>query len=157
MCLTRIKVSSHTSRSLEKSKDFIKKDPGLRSVFVNNRTGEVFQLGDVYKHKVLGNTLRNIAENGAEEFYTGTTATNLVEDIQTAGEIITMENLASYKVGYLTQGTGCSLPHPLAVGQSWPQYSGYQAAMDPPHQTRTGPLSGTGLLRLASLPMLRGH
>ena len=100
LCMKGIKVSPHTSRSLEKRKDFIKKDPGLKSVFVNNKTGEVFKLGDVYTHKVLGNTLKNIAENGAEEFYTGTTATNLVADIQRGGGIISMEDLASYKVSW---------------------------------------------------------
>ena len=45
-------------------------------------------------------TLKNIAENGAEEFYTGTTATNLVADIQRGGGIISMEDLASYKVSW---------------------------------------------------------
>ena len=100
LCMTGITVSPHTARSLEKRKDFIKKDPGLRSVFVNNKTGDVLKVGDVYTHKVLGNTLKSIAENGAEEFYTGATAAKLVGDIQLGGGIISMEDLASYKVSW---------------------------------------------------------
>merc|ERR1719400_2022917 len=74
------------------------KDPGLRSVFLNPRTGELWEEGDVYTFPALGRTLRAIALNGAREFYEGETAERLVRDIQAAGGIITMEDLAGYRV-----------------------------------------------------------
>ena len=100
LCMTGISVSAHAARSLKKSKEFIKNDPGLRSVFLNNKTGEVLKQGDVYTHKLLGNTLKNIAENGATVFYTGDIAKNLVADIESGGGIISMEDLANYKVSW---------------------------------------------------------
>jgi len=100
LCMKGIEVSGHTSRSLEKRKEFIKKDPGLKSVFINSKTGEVYKEGDVYTHPMLGNTLKKIAENGAAEFYTGATATNLVADIQAGGGIITKADLADYRVSW---------------------------------------------------------
>ena len=73
-------------------------DPGLRSVFVNPRTGLLWEEGDVYTFPALGRTLRAIALHGAREFYEGETAVRLVRDIQAAGGIITMEDLAGYRV-----------------------------------------------------------
>jgi len=100
LCMKGIKVHEHMASSLEKKKDYIKADPGLRSVYVNNKTGEVYKKGDIYTHKVLGNTLKKIAENGAAEFYTGDTGTALVGDITAGGGVITMDDLASYRVSW---------------------------------------------------------
>jgi len=100
LCMEGIPVGEYTARILKKEQEAVKNDPGLRSVFVNNQTGEVYNLGDVYTHKVLGNTLKLVAENGAEEFYFGDTAKNMVADIGNAGGIITMDDLASFKVSW---------------------------------------------------------
>ena len=48
----------------------------------------------------VGETLKSIGENGAEEFYTGATATAQVDDIQQRGGIITREDLRNYKVSW---------------------------------------------------------
>ena len=83
---------------IHQEKDRVLSDPGLRSVFVNPRTGLLWEEGDVYTFPALGRTLRAIALNGAREFYEGETAVRLVRDIQAAGGIITMEDLAGYRV-----------------------------------------------------------
>ena len=67
---------------LHQERERVMKDPGLRSVFVNPRTGNIWSEGDVYTFPSLGATLRRIAINGAKEFYEGETAVNLVKDIQ---------------------------------------------------------------------------
>ena len=100
LCLNGITVSSHAARCLKKRKDHIKRDAGLKSVFVNPKTGDVLKKGDVYKHKVLAQTLKRIAENGADEFYRGETAKKLVDDISNAGGIITLKDLENYKVSW---------------------------------------------------------
>ena len=38
-----------------------------------------------------------IAKNGVDEFYSGETAKNLVNDIQNAGGIITLDDLKNYR------------------------------------------------------------
>ena len=73
-------------------------DPGLRSVFVNPGTGEPWEEGDVYTFPALGRTLRAIALHGARELYEGETAVRLVRDIQAAGGIISLSDLAEYRV-----------------------------------------------------------
>ena len=49
-------------RSLKKREKLIKKDPGMRSVFLDPDTGHVWKLGDVYKHPLLAKTLQTIAD-----------------------------------------------------------------------------------------------
>ena len=67
-------------------------------MFLNERTGQVHKEGDVYRHPVLAATLRRIAEHGVEEFYSGETAVNLVRDLEEAGGVMTLSDLARYSV-----------------------------------------------------------
>lgn len=82
------------------------KDPGLKSVFVDKKTGEVFKEGDIYKHPKMAETLQRISDNGADEFYSGEVARNLVKDISVAGGIITKEDLEAYEVSWETPVSG---------------------------------------------------
>ena len=50
------------------------------------------------KQQELAATLKRIAKNGAEEFYRGETAKMLAEDMSKNGGLITLEDLAQYKV-----------------------------------------------------------
>ncbi|WP_299336326.1 gamma-glutamyltransferase [uncultured Psychroserpens sp.] len=51
----------------------------------------------IFKNKALAETLKRIAKYGRDEFYTGETATRLVEFINQKGGIITTEDLALYE------------------------------------------------------------
>ena len=55
------------SRMIHQERERVLLDPGLRSVFVNPRTGEPWEEGDVYTCPALGKTLRaicNTVEHG---------------------------------------------------------------------------------------------
>ena len=56
----------------------------LRQLFVDAE-GNMLKEGDTVKYEKLADTLEKIAERGAEEFYTGDTARDLISDIQEAG------------------------------------------------------------------------
>jgi gamma-glutamyltranspeptidase / glutathione hydrolase / leukotriene-C4 hydrolase len=47
--------------------------------------------------EALCNTLQIIAEKGGDELYNGSLATTFVEDLNTAGSIITAEDLRNYQ------------------------------------------------------------
>ncbi|KAL6456219.1 hypothetical protein MHYP_G00347610 [Metynnis hypsauchen] len=68
-----------------------------RQLFVDAE-GNMLKEGDTVKYEKLADTLEKIAERGAEEFYTGETAKNLITDIQEAGGSITLEDLRSVEV-----------------------------------------------------------
>merc|ERR1719410_2403706 len=83
---------------MHQERERVASDPGLRSIFINPRTGDIWDEGDVYTYKSLGDTIKAIAEQGPGVFYDGYIGENLVKDIQAAGGIITMDDLRSYKV-----------------------------------------------------------
>lgn len=53
--------------------------------------------GEIVKRPTLASTLEIIAEKGADEFYEGEIAKSLVETIQTAGGIVTLDDFKSYQ------------------------------------------------------------
>jgi len=99
LCKEGIPVFGAKARSMKKKSEAIKKDPGLRGVFLNPKTGEVWEEGDTYPHPALGRTLERIA-NSAQDFYTGETARLLLEDLAGTDAIITKDDLANYKVAW---------------------------------------------------------
>lgn len=73
--------------------DFLKY-PSSKKIFTNN--GQPFTEGDLFVQKDLAKTLKLIAENGKDGFYTGEVAEKIVSQIQSLGGIITFEDLANY-------------------------------------------------------------
>ena len=71
--------------------------PHFREIFVNNATGELWKKGETYKRPTLAKTLRAVAEKGADEFYKGEVAKELIKDLEELNSIITSEDLANYK------------------------------------------------------------
>jgi gamma-glutamyltranspeptidase len=45
----------------------------------------------------LATTLQKIAEGGAKEFYSGSVANDLIEDLEQVGSIITLDDLKNYR------------------------------------------------------------
>lgn len=67
-----------------------------REYFVNNHTGELLKPGDTYTMAKLGQTLRVIANEGANSIYAGSLTPNLVYDLQSSGGIITKKDFIDY-------------------------------------------------------------
>lgn len=81
--------------ALSVRRSIIIKDKTLCEVFCG-KDGDVLKENDSIKFTKLAQTYRTIAEQGANAFYQGQLAQNLVTDIQAAGGIITMEDLRDY-------------------------------------------------------------
>ncbi|KAF5892019.1 gamma-glutamyltransferase 5-like [Clarias magur] len=54
--------------------------------------------GDILRYPKLADTLELIAEQGAEAFYTGEIAQDLVQDVKASGGSLSLEDLKSFKV-----------------------------------------------------------
>lgn len=63
---------------------------------VTNKDGEPYHPGEIYTNPDLADTLERISQNGIEEFYSGETAERMIEAMQEAGSLMTMEDLANY-------------------------------------------------------------
>ncbi|XP_061150202.1 glutathione hydrolase 1 proenzyme-like [Syngnathus typhle] len=84
------------AKALARHNKTVIKDVALCEVFCRNGGGDVLKENDTIKFPKLANTYRKIAQEGADAFYRGELAHNLVTDIQAAGGIITMEDLRDY-------------------------------------------------------------
>ncbi|XP_061529026.1 gamma-glutamyltransferase 5a isoform X1 [Phycodurus eques] len=67
----------------------------LRELF-SDKNGNLLQTGDIVKFETLADTLETIANFGADAFYTGKIAEDLIRDIREAGGSLTLQDLASY-------------------------------------------------------------
>ncbi|KAL0979504.1 hypothetical protein UPYG_G00185940 [Umbra pygmaea] len=69
----------------------------LRQLFLG-KDGKLLKVGDTVKFEKLADTLEIIANDGADAFYTGKVAEDLINDIKEAGGILTMKDLESFNV-----------------------------------------------------------
>ncbi|XP_037337263.2 gamma-glutamyltransferase 5a [Pungitius pungitius] len=69
----------------------------LRDLYTD-KNGNIMKTGDIVKFEKLADTLELIAHQGAEAFYTGSIAEDLIRDIQEAGGTLTAQDLVSYRV-----------------------------------------------------------
>ncbi|XP_017266013.1 glutathione hydrolase 1 proenzyme [Kryptolebias marmoratus] len=88
-------VGRALAKALSNKKNNILNNTALCEVFCG-KNGDVLKENETVKFTKLAETYRKIAELGANEFYEGQTAQNLVRDVQEADGIITMEDLKDY-------------------------------------------------------------
>ncbi|XP_062273955.1 gamma-glutamyltransferase 5a [Scomber scombrus] len=69
----------------------------LRKLY-SDKNGNLLKTGDIVKFEKLADTLEKIANQGADAFYTGEIAEDLIRDIQEAGGTLTMQDLESFRV-----------------------------------------------------------
>ena len=86
-------VTEKEKKKLDEYRDVIVKISGDKTLY--NKT---FQVGDTIKYLALANTLKQILKNGQYEFYKGNTAKKLVAFLKQKGGIISLKDLADYRV-----------------------------------------------------------
>ncbi|XP_065561496.1 scoloptoxin SSD14-like isoform X2 [Artemia franciscana] len=89
------RVNAHLANALREQKERILNEPTM-SVFINPKTGTVWQEGDIIKRPKLAQTLEKIAEQGANVLYDGELTAGFVQDIQDKNGIITIEDMNNY-------------------------------------------------------------
>jgi gamma-glutamyltranspeptidase/glutathione hydrolase len=89
-------VGAKLAHQLEEERPGLEKFPASQRIFLKG--GKLWKTGDALKQPELAATLKRIAKSGAAEFYRGETAQTLVTEMAKSGGLITMEDLAGYKV-----------------------------------------------------------
>ncbi|XP_053092115.1 glutathione hydrolase 1 proenzyme-like isoform X1 [Pangasianodon hypophthalmus] len=90
-----IRVSKDLAEAMQKNKEDIEANETLCEVFCDsNKT--ILRENDIIRFPQLADTYEKIAEGGADVFYNGSMAETIVNDTQTAGGIITLEDLLRY-------------------------------------------------------------
>ncbi|XP_017963920.1 scoloptoxin SSD14 [Drosophila navojoa] len=97
ICETGYRMSNHQASKVKMMWSYIKDNLQYQSVFLNEETGEHHQEGAMLKPPAkLCNTYKLLAENGPMDFYNGTVAKMLAEDLKELGSIITQDDLDTY-------------------------------------------------------------
>ncbi|XP_065104022.1 gamma-glutamyltransferase 1a [Paramisgurnus dabryanus] len=89
-------VGGALAKAIAKNKESILNDVSFCEVFCD-RNRNLLKENDIIRFSTLADTYEKIAEEGPDVFYNGSMAQNIVEDIQAAGGIITLEDLREYK------------------------------------------------------------
>ena len=89
-------VSADLHDSLEHYKDEFALSAEAKRVFYQ-QDGSPWPTGSLLVQKDLANTLRLIAENGADEFYSGSIAKKIVADMENNRGIITLKDMQQYE------------------------------------------------------------
>ncbi|XP_002667883.4 glutathione hydrolase 5 proenzyme [Danio rerio] len=71
---------------------------GLCELFCKNNNTEVLGPGDTLKFPQLAKTLETIAKEGADAFYSGKIAKDLIQDIQARNGALSLDDLKNFKV-----------------------------------------------------------
>jgi gamma-glutamyltranspeptidase/glutathione hydrolase len=135
-------VSEKLAHELGEERPGLDKFPASQHIFLNG--GKMWKAGDTLKQPELAATLKRIANSGATEFYRGGTAQMLVDEMSKNGGLITLEDLANYKVKvrevlhakYETGG------HNWEVLTAPPPSSGGVAIIEALNMLRSVPLKG---------------
>jgi gamma-glutamyltranspeptidase/glutathione hydrolase len=85
-------IGKYQERVLRRFAAELRSTPGLAALFLRP-DGSIPQAGSRFRQPVLARTLRRLARHGAEDFYTGTLADEITEDMQEFGGWITRQDL----------------------------------------------------------------
>jgi gamma-glutamyltranspeptidase/glutathione hydrolase len=88
-------VLPRISRSFQTLLDKLSAYPDTARIFTKN--GKAYKDGDILVQKDLARTLRRVAQGGAEEFYKGQTAREMVRSLKAAGGLYTQEEFAQHE------------------------------------------------------------
>jgi gamma-glutamyltranspeptidase/glutathione hydrolase len=89
-------ASGYLVRIINDAKEGIARFPATAEVFLPG--GRVPAVGQVIVRADYARTLQQIAAEGAETMYNGALARAIVDDMQASGGLISMEDLASYRI-----------------------------------------------------------
>lgn len=129
-----ILVTSGLARDLLGNARDFDRFPESRRVFL--RDGKPFEPGEIWKQEDLAKTLTRLQTHGPREFYEGETARLIAADMEKNRGLITLDDLAGYRVA----------ERPVLIGH----YRGHEILTMPP------PSSG-GIALLQTLAMLEPH
>ena len=124
-------VAEHLAKFEGSSRHFLKED------------GSAYEEGELFVQPDLGNTLRQIAQGGADAFYKGAIARRIAEDHAANGGFVTLEDLADYRTVHLGLEPGeVEVVEAIQVGAV-----GLVCAVEPVHHL-VGDLVAQGIVEL---------
>jgi gamma-glutamyltranspeptidase/glutathione hydrolase len=98
-------LSDELAESFNERAEFFGNDPGAERIFVRD-DGRPWSAGDRFRQRDLAKTLRRIAHDGRDGFYSGRTAKLTVDQQSETGGLISQRDLDDYESVYRPPVTG---------------------------------------------------
>jgi len=92
-----IRVTRDLEYALSDGVSALSRYPASKSIYLKNDT-ESYKAGDLLIQKNLAWSINQIQEHGADAFYQGEVGQRIVKAVQAGGGLISMKDLAAYKV-----------------------------------------------------------
>ncbi|CAO1619982.1 unnamed protein product [Parajaminaea phylloscopi] len=92
------RVGKELARRLKFFGGFIPERSEWEEIFLDPVTGHFLEEGDLIRRPAYARTLEAVANNGSDAFYHGPIAEAMVQKVQSAHGILTMQDLADYKI-----------------------------------------------------------
>ncbi len=89
-------VTEELRESLLEAQGRLRTSPAANAVFFK-ADDETYQVGELLVQKDLAASLRLIAENGPDAFYTGAIGKKIAADMESKGGLVSLEDLANYR------------------------------------------------------------
>ncbi len=125
-------VTDDEAQATAAQRDLMAKDPAGAAKIFFKPDGSAYKPGDVFRDPDLAWTLKQIQAHGANGFYHGAVAERLVQGVKKGGGIISLEDLADYKV---------HVSPPI-----WSSYRGFSIAYMPPTSGASSVAEGMNIL-----------
>ncbi|XP_043464243.1 glutathione hydrolase 1 proenzyme-like isoform X2 [Leptopilina heterotoma] len=100
LCQTGSRINSYLSGYIKSKEHLIRAEPTLSEILIDSRTNELFKEGDRIKRPQLAKTLEILSDTGITEFYNGTIAQMLTDEIQAFKGIIDLQDFKEYRVSW---------------------------------------------------------
>ncbi|XP_072462817.1 glutathione hydrolase 1 proenzyme-like [Notamacropus eugenii] len=100
-------VGKGLANALIRRRETVESTPDLCRVFC--RDGRILRQGETVKMPQLAVTLEKLAWDGADVFYKGSVAQQIVRDVQADGGILSLEDLSSYRAEVIENPLNLSL------------------------------------------------
>ena len=149
-------VSPALAQDLATSQSILSSNAESRRIFLRN--GQLYAAGDRLVQPELATTIARLQDHGAREFYVGETARRIAADQATGGGLITLADLAAYRVVErepiritYRDFEFVTMPPPSSGGIALAQMLG----MLEPHDLRTLGLHSTAYIHLVTEAMRR--
>lgn len=91
-------MGKELARRLKFLGGFIPESPEWAEIFLDPKTGHFLEEGDPVRRPAYAQTLEAVAQNGSDAFYSGPIAESMVAKVQSEGGILTLQDLADYKI-----------------------------------------------------------
>jgi len=124
-------VTPEFAREIERNQEVFKQFPTTARIYLPN--GKPPAVGSLFVEKDYARTLRQVAERGAEDFYTGDLARRIAQFYRQEGGIITLQDLQAYRAKWV---------EPISVN-----YRGYQIYTQPPNSSAVAALEQMQVLK----------